>query len=245
MTSDTPILPSNSKRARKERIPFSPALLTQGTVCEMDIPFNENSIQTVRLTVEKLVKYSPQEYMVHFAQQGQPLMVRMRDITRIVEHKTGSMKVDRSSELDRARNFFKKLDEEEDFGKAKKHPTQYRTVFIENLLEALVARYKRDDQMFDSGKLNQLIEDMNIFKVVDTGGFWGYPVYCINKKKLHAAIKRVFNKCLVKQATAQKALDSVFNGEWKWDVNLEDFTRENVHVIETGENEIKLNVPQP
>jgi hypothetical protein len=242
---EVPAAPPNSKRMRKVRVPFSPALLTPGTVCEIDVGFGEEEpMHTERFTVEKLVKAGPLDYVVHFTTHKQPLALRLHDISRVVKHKTGSFKIDRSSELDRAKTFFTKQNMEEDFGEAKKHPSQYRTVFMEDLIETLVVRYKRDDQMVDLGKMNQMIADMNVFKVTSTGGFWGYPVYIVNKKKLQAAIRRALNKCLVNHTRAQKARDQVFGDNWTWDINLEDFTRENPHVIETGDNEIQLKTPQ-
>lgn len=122
-----------------------------------------------------------------------------------------------------------------------KHPSQYRTDSLKELIGPMLVGYCKSGQVVNYEKLIDALRAQGVFKITQADdGMWGYPIYTVSKKKLHAAIRRVFNKCLVKQIKQSK----MPLPEFKWDPSIEDFTRENLHVVETGENEIKLNGPQ-
>lgn len=132
----------------------------------------------------------------------------------------------------------------EDFGDTRKHPSQYRVLTLQDLIKEVTARYIRGEQLLDTDKLINMVRLQGIVKIHFVGEFWTYPVYIVSKKRLHAVIKRVFNKCLMKKTRTATSSSGAVNSPWVWDPKLEDFVRENPNVIESGDSEIKLNIPQ-
>lgn len=234
----------NSKRERRERHPFSPAFFSLGTECEVIVSLEGD---TKVITVTKVTKNGPFNYVLHTGKEREdgalPEMYAIANVVRIVKRAPGVMKIDRSNDLINRKNHFS-LQFEMDYMGVKKHPSEYRTTSLEGLVFAIMTEYVKDDQLVDGQKLVDMLRDQGVFNITVPDALWGYPIYRVNKKKLRAAIRSILSKCLLKQHRTQKKQDAVdFSQPYRWDHGIEDFVRENAHEVETGENEIILQIP--
>jgi hypothetical protein len=235
----------NSKQDRKVIRPFSPAFFSKGTVVEFD-PYNDQFGIRLKLTVDTVERFVAADYILHGKstdqEHGTPLAIRISQVTSIVQRAPGVMKLNRPEVAQHKQNR-EKFNEAVDFGDVAKHSSQYQTISKETLVQAIIYEYRKDDQIVDKDKMMSLLEKEHLFKSYQSGGFWSYPVYIVNKKKLRNAIKRLFSKCLVKHMHSQRAYDNAVERRWNWNADIQDFTQDN-NLIQK-EEELKIEIEKP
>lgn len=196
---------------RKHKRLFSPAFFTPGTVFEVTLSHRRNEEPKI-YTVKELHKNGPRSYVAETTTEhesehmkGHNYSFNLAHVTRIIKQVPGPMVIERH----RARELADRKKDQIRDNKAgyqpeyAKHPSQYCSYSIHEMLRRIINDIARDDQMVDLQKMCNKLRDMNIFHFTGREGYDDYGVYRVNKKKLRAAIKCVFNKCLVNHLEEQ------------------------------------------
>lgn len=245
---------------RKRRRNFSPAFFSPGTICAVGCHG-----KPYRITVKKVVKNGPNSYAILTGNPNRFLVTTDKDdiataskiqevintnnIIKIVYRAPGVMKVDRSDELRFIAEQAATRLQEEYYG-ISKHPSQYRTMFVEGLIHSIAIDIRSDDQHFDGERLVTKLRELNLFRVTTSGDFWTRPVYVVGKKKLRAAIKRLLPHCLEKHRVAQAFQDELGGrDDFEWNPEVEDYTRQTDGALtiddELGNDDFTDSVSRP
>ena len=194
--------------SKKNKPTFGYAHFPVGTVFKFKVHGVDPVEQIAK--VRELVKNGPDSYLVYTnlaCELTDWRMINISHATAIVKRGPGLATIT----IDR------KTQHQQDWEMLPSSRTHYHTHSLRGLLSDLVTAKANQDQIVDVDKMMYMITRQNVSQFIEyeegsRGDYYGYAGYHkVSKKKLKAAIHRVFNKCLTDHGDAQREREQMWD----------------------------------
>lgn len=199
--------------SKKNKPTFGYAHFPIGTV----FTFKVSGVDKVEhlASVRELVKNGPDSYLIHTnlaCELTDYRMINASHVTGIVRRGPGVAKIS----IDR------KTRHQHNWEILPSSRTHYRTHSLRSLLNDHITAMAGQDHIVDVDKMIYMLTQQNVVQFIhyncdEFGIHYGYTGYHkVSKKKLKAAIKRVYNKCLCDHGEAQRESDQMWDDPKGW-----------------------------
>lgn len=172
-------------------------------------------------SVRELVKNGPDSYVIYTDLPCELTNYRIVNISHVTEIAVRGPGVAKIS-IDR------KTKHQDDWEMLPSSRTHYHTHSLRGLLSDFIKNMADQDHIVDVDKMMHMLTQQNVVKFTeykegDIGNQYRYQGYHrVSKKKLKAAIKRVYNKCLCDHGNAQRESDQAWNDPKGWGYDEDD-----------------------
>lgn len=206
--------------SKKNKPKFGYAHFPIGTV----FTFKVSGVDKVEhlASVRELVKNGPDSYLIYTdlpCELTDYRMINASHVTGIVRRGPGlaKIKIDRNTR------------HQQDWEILPSSRTHHYTHSLRGLLNDHITAIAGQDHIVDVDKMIYMLDRQSVVKFTeykdgDIGNHYGYVGYHkVSKKKLKAAIKRVYNKCLCDHGEAQRESDQMWDDPKGWGYIEDDY----------------------